>query len=113
MKAPTKGKILKILARPGELVGAPQPIVQMADLSQMAVVAEVYETDINKVHEGQKVEITSKVENARKMTGKVVLVGSMIGKNRVYDADPLADVDRRVIEVKIQLDQPARLAGRT
>jgi HlyD family secretion protein len=111
LKAPTKGKILKILARPGELVGAPQTILQMADLSQMAVVAEVYETDISKVFEGQAVEITSHVDTARKLTGKVVLVGSMVGKNRVYDADPLADVDRRVIDVQILLDDSAKAAG--
>jgi HlyD family secretion protein len=111
LTAPSKGRVLRILARPGELVGAPQPIVQMADLSRMAVVAEVYETDISKVYDGQKVEITSPVDTARKMTGKVVSVGSLIGKNRVYDADPLADVDRRVIEVKILLDEPALAAG--
>jgi HlyD family secretion protein len=111
LKAPSKGKILKILARPGELVGAPQPILQMADLSRMAVLAEVYETDIHKVHEGQRVSIASKVESARKLTGRVVALGAMIGKNRVYDADPLADVDRRVIEVKILLDEPALAAG--
>src|SRR5213076_23455 len=96
LKTPGNGKLLKILARPGELVGPPLPILQMADLADMAVLAEVYETDIHKIYEGQRVDITSKVENARKMTGKVVSIGNMIGKNRVYDADPLADVDRRV-----------------
>jgi HlyD family secretion protein len=111
LKAPSKGKILNILARPGELVAAPQPILQMADLSRMAVLAEVYETDIHNVYVGQRVDITSKVQKAKKMTGKVVALGSMIGKNRVYDADPLADVDRRVVEVKILLDQPALAAG--
>jgi HlyD family secretion protein len=111
VKAPTKGKILKTLARSGEMVGALQPVFQMADLSQMAVVAEVYESDIHKIEIGQVALITSKVENARKLTGKVVAVGSIIGKNRVYDADPLADVDRRVIEVNILLDQPAPASG--
>ena len=111
LKAPSKGKVLKILARPGELVAAPQPVLQMADLSRMAVLAEVYETDIHKVYEGQVALITSKVENVRKMTGKVAAVGSMIGKNRVFDADPLTDVDRRVIEVKIMLDEPGPAAG--
>jgi HlyD family secretion protein len=107
VKASADGTILKILARPGELVGPTQAIVQLADLSQMAVVAEVYETDINKVDMGQSVKITSQVESVGEMTGKVVAKSRMIGKNRVYDADPLADVDRRVVEVKILLDEPA------
>ncbi len=62
--APSPGKILKILAHPGELVGAPQPILQMADLSKMVVLAEVYETDIRKVYLGQRADITSKVDDA-------------------------------------------------
>jgi HlyD family secretion protein len=111
LKAPVKGKVLKILARPGEMVGALQPVFQMADLAQMVVVAEVYESDIHKIGIGQVALIASKVENARKLTGKVVAVGSIIGKNRVYDADPLADVDRRVIEVNVLLDQPEPASG--
>lgn len=107
IKAPRQGKILRVLAQRGELVAAPQPILQMADLSRMAVVAEVYETDIHKIFDGQTAVITSKVDTARKLTGKVKSIGNMIGKNRVYDADPLADVDRRVIEVKILVDQAA------
>jgi HlyD family secretion protein len=107
IKAPRSGRVLRVLAQRGELVAAPQPIVQMADLSRMAVFAEVYETDIHKIFEGQTTLITSKVDNARKLTGKVKALGNMIGKNRVYDSDPLADVDRRVIDVKILVDQTA------
>ena len=59
--APRSGKVLRVLAQRGELVGAPQPILQMADLSRMAVFAEVYETDISKIFEGQTAAlITSK-----------------------------------------------------
>ncbi len=106
LKAPAPGRVLRIFAHPGELVGPTEPILQLADVSKMAVLAEVYETDIHNVFPGQHVDITSKVETAQKLTGTVVSIGALIGKNRVYDADPLADVDRRVIEVKILLDQP-------
>jgi HlyD family secretion protein len=40
-----------------------------------------------------------------KLNGAVVEVGGMIMKNRIYDADPTADVDRRVFEIKIRLDE--------
>jgi HlyD family secretion protein len=46
-----------------------------------------------------------------KLTGAVVEIGAMIGKNRVVDVDPTADVDRRVIDVKIRLDQSAPAAS--
>src|SRR5690606_12837507 len=42
IRAPSEGEILEIYAQPGELVGN-QPIMRMADLSTMSVVAEVYE----------------------------------------------------------------------
>ena len=103
--APERGKVLKLLAKPGELVGAQQPILQMADTDRMAVIAEVYETDIGKVHLGGRAVITGRALKYEALTGRVVHIGDMVGKNRVYDADPMAAADRRVVEVKIQLDQ--------
>jgi HlyD family secretion protein len=43
--------------------------------------------------------------------GTVVRVGSLIAKNDVLGIDPTADVDARVIEVRIRLD-PSPLASR-
>jgi HlyD family secretion protein len=106
LKAPSRGRILKTFARPGELVGPPQPILLLADLSKMAVIAEVYETDVARISVGQTAIIKSKVESAAKMKGKVASIARMVGKNRVTDGDPLADVDRRTVEVKVLLDDP-------
>ena len=47
----------------------------------------------------------------KKLTGAVVQIGAMIGKNRVVDVDPTADVDRRVIEVRIRLKDGAPAAS--
>jgi HlyD family secretion protein len=104
LRAPTKGVILKILAHPGELVGGSQPLLQMADTSDMSVIAEVYETDIRRVEPGQRAEVHSRTfADGVNVQGRVTQVGRMIHKNRVYDPDPTADVDRRVFEVKIGL----------
>jgi HlyD family secretion protein len=104
VRAPQHGKILKILARPGELVGGQQALLQMADTEHMIVIAEVYETDIHKVRVGAKAIITGRALSEA-LTGKVEQIGAIVGRNRVFDVDPTADVDRRVIEVKIRLDQ--------
>jgi HlyD family secretion protein len=109
LRAPVKGKILKILARPGELVGGQQPILQLANTGQMEVIAEVYETDIRKVRLGDKAKITGRALT-KELTGEVVSIGAIIGKNRVFDVDPTAAVDRRVIEVKIRLADSAPAA---
>ena len=46
--APCNGTILKIYARPGETIGN-KPILQMADLQKMVVVAEVYENEVKHI----------------------------------------------------------------
>jgi HlyD family secretion protein len=108
--APSAGKILRILVRAGELVRG-QPILQMANTERMIVMAEVYETDIQRVRVGQKATITSHIfKRDDALTGKVVWKGSSIGKAQVIDLDPRAAVDNRVVDVKIQLDQSNRVA---
>jgi HlyD family secretion protein len=110
LRAPSAGKILKILAHPGELVGGQQPILQMANTDQIIVIAEVYETDIHKIKKGDRADISGRALQ-KKLTGEVVQIGAMIGKNRVVDVDPTADVDRRVIEVRIRLKDGAPAAS--
>ena len=43
--------------------------------------------------------------------GKVTRVGSVVARNKINSLDPTAPVDRRVVEVTVQLDDPA-LASR-
>src|SRR5262249_48645524 len=104
--APSDGKVLKVLAHPGELVGPAQPLLQLADTSRMVVLAEVYETDLAKVRVGQAAHVRSRTFT-QPLRGTVEVIGGMIAKNRIYDVDPTADVDRRVFEVRIQLDEEA------
>jgi HlyD family secretion protein len=103
VQAPTKGRILKVLAHPGEPVGS-QPILWMADLSHMLALAEVYETDVGRVRVGQRATVRSPALSPEEVGGKVIYVGSLIDRNYIFDLDPRADTDRRVVAVKIQLD---------
>lgn len=107
--APSAGEILKIFARPGETVGA-QPILQLADTSHVVVIAEIYETDIDKIQIGQEARVWSRVWPEPKLVGTVTHKGHMIARNRIFDSDPTANVDRRVLEVTIALKDPGPLA---
>lgn len=102
VKAPQEGQILKIYTHPGEVIGS-GGIVDMGQTNQMYVVAEVYETDISRVILGQKATITSPSFQG-KLTGVVDNIGLQILKRDVLDTDPTADVDARVVEVKIRLN---------
>lgn len=103
VRAPISAEILKIHTRTGEKISS-DGIVEMGRTDQMIVVAEVLEEDIGRVRLGQKATISS--ENQAfpgELQGTVIEVGRQIGKQDVLDSDPAADVDARVIEVKIGL----------
>ncbi len=108
--APCDGTILKIHARPGETIGA-KPILQMADLRQMVVIAEVYENEICNIRRGQKAFVTSKAFSPpyadKALQGTVARVGQMISTPVLKSVDPFAPADRHVVEVRVQLNEEA------
>jgi HlyD family secretion protein len=103
LKAPTAGTILKIYAHRGETVGL-QPVLQMADTRQMVVVAEVHQDQRRLVQPGQKAVVECKALG-RNLDAVVERVGQMIARNTTPDVDPTKDADRRVIEVRLRLEQ--------
>ena len=109
--APIDGTILNTLARPGENVG-PGPVLTLGDTSKMRVVAEVYETDIGRVHLGERATISSRAL-AEPLGGKVVRIGGMVFKNDVLKTDPAARADARIVQVWIEIDDPAPLRALT
>lgn len=108
IRAPSDGKILKIIARPGETLGT-RPILQMADTSRMLAIAEVYETEVKRIRKDAKATVTSPALPAP-LSGTVMHVGSMVAKNRLLDLDPTAAADYRVVEVKVRLDDSSTAA---
>ncbi|MGK7942040.1 MAG: ABC exporter membrane fusion protein [Crocosphaera sp.] len=113
VKAPQKGQILEIHTYQGEMVGQ-QGIVALGQTQQMYAIAEVYETDIDHIRLGQGATITSQGFKEQ-LTGTVEEIGLQIGKKDSLGTDPAADVDARVVEVKIRLDAAAsqRVQGLT
>lgn len=105
VRAPNDGRILKVIARPGEATGA-RPILQLGDTRAMAVVAEVYETDRGRVRPGLRAEVTSPAlpEGHSPLRGTVERIGWTVAKNDVLGLDPSADAYARVVEVRIRLD---------
>ncbi|MDZ8056056.1 MAG: ABC exporter membrane fusion protein [Aulosira sp. ZfuVER01] len=105
IKSPINGTILKVHARTGEVI-ATSGFAEIGNISQMYVVAEVYQTDIQKVRKGQKVTITSPAI-VGKLQGTVEEVGWQVDKQSIFSLNPGADTDRKIVEVKICIDNPA------
>lgn len=102
--APSDGKILRLLAHEGELVQG-KPIVQMANLDKMIVLAEVPVSFIPRIQKKDKATITSSSRAFEEQQGEVYAIGEIVGKPQVASLDPLASVDYRIVEVKILLKQ--------
>lgn len=102
IRAPAAGVVVRVRTRPGEAVGS-SGLLTLADTRVMEVVAEVYETDLHRVREGQKATVTASALPAP-LTGTVSMVGRLINKQTVYDLDPAAATDARVAAVRVRLD---------
>lgn len=105
IRAPKDGQILKINTLPGEAIGN-QGIAELGQTNQMYVVAEVYETDVEKVRIGQSVTITSEAFSGS-LRGTVSEIDLQVSRQNIFNVTPTADTDRRVVEVKIRLVEPA------
>ena len=115
LKAPVAGTVLAVAGREGQPTGA-EPVLQMADLSAMTAVAEVYESDVGRlVAWVEKGPVKAEVRNPalpKPLTGVVRSgqdISRMIARNQVFAMGPREDADRRVVEVVVHLD-PASTA---
>ena len=111
VRSPITGRVLDVHARQGERVG-PEGIAELGQTDAMYAVAEVYETDAPRVRIGQRATISSPAL-AEAVSGAVDRVGLKIGKQDVLSVDPAAKTDARVVEVRILLDDAAKVAGLT
>jgi HlyD family secretion protein len=102
IRTPISGQILKINTRMGEKV-TDKGIVDIAQTDATIVVAEIYQTDIDRVKVGQKATITSQAFSGE-LTGIVDRIGLQVNRQNVFSDRPGENLDRRVIEVKIKLD---------
>lgn len=105
LKSPIDGKVLKIHTKTGEGISS-NGFAEIGKISQMYVVAQVYQTDIQKVNVGQTATITSNAFPG-KIQGTVREVGWQVERQSIFSLNPAADTDRRIVEVKISINDPA------
>lgn len=102
--APADGKILHINARVGEDVGM-SGLLDMAPKGPMYVMAEVYETDIDRVRVGQHARISGDALGSTVLTGVVERIANNVKDANVLPGDTVSFSDRRVVETLIRLDR--------
>lgn len=104
VKAPISGEVIEVSAKLGEVV-TEAGICEIADTDEMFVEAEVYVSDITKVKVGDIAECAPEAFESEILKGKVVEISPYVKSNRLFSQDPSEYADRKVILVKIKLDE--------
>ncbi len=113
IRAPIPGQILKIHTHIGEKQST-KGIAELAQTDKMIAIAEVYQTDIEKIRTGQDVLITSQGFTGE-LRGTVSTIDRQVNQQKVFANQPGENLDRRIIEVKIRIENSdrARISGLT
>ncbi len=111
VRSPQAGIVLEVFTRPGEQLNT-NGIVEIGQLDQMVVTAEVYESDIRRVEIGQSARVTSHALS-QPLSGTVTFISAKVQQQGVITTDPSAAIDARVIEVEILLDAESAAIARS
>ena len=102
LTSPIDGVVLSINVEAGERFGT-LPAVEIADLSSMMCVAEVYEADIAEIQIGAAATMRS-AGLVKDLTGTVSRIDRLVGVPQMRSPDPLARTDFRAMRVWIEID---------
>lgn len=103
LKSPMAGTVLQIFARRGE--SAAEGLLLMVSNAPPRVVAEVFVSELPFLKSGLAVAVTGDGISGP-LRGTVAEISPRIGRNILVETDPLAVVDRRVVQVWIDLEDP-------
>lgn len=101
--SPITGVVLNINVEAGERF-ATLPAVELADLSAMTCVAEVYEADVAKIQIGDAAVMKS-AGLKKDLSGKVARIDRLVGVPQMRSPDPLARTDFRAVRVWIDISE--------
>jgi len=106
IRAPYRGTIFKLIARPGDKVGE-GGLLEMGDSTRMGVVAEVYQSDLPNIRLNQAVTISADGFPGQTARGRVSEISRQVSRQSISSGESGDNVDRRVVEVKIALPPEA------
>lgn len=110
LRAPSDGTVLTIHARPGERPGS-AGVLDFGDTRVMTAEVELYQADVVHVGLGQRAKLHSPAL-AVPLTGVVSRVGLSVGRQRLTDTSPGANIDARVVLATVSLDDESSRRSR-
>jgi HlyD family secretion protein len=113
IRSPAAGQILEIFAKPGEVV-KDNGLVHLGQTNQMQVVAEIDQSNIEKIHKGQTAILKGEAFSGE-LRGTIHEIGLAVSRQSTFSNQPGENLDQRVIKVRIHLnpEDSKRVAGLT
>ncbi|MCA9693246.1 MAG: efflux RND transporter periplasmic adaptor subunit, partial [Myxococcales bacterium] len=91
IRAPFSGTVLERHVEEGQYVAAGTPLYSVADLSEVWVQIDAYESDLPHLHVGQEVELTVEALPGEDFVGKIAFI------------DPVVDRKQRTARVRVEV----------
>jgi multidrug resistance efflux pump len=107
--SPINGVVTDLVRKRGETVDVGTPVMKLIDPQRLRVKAEVEETDLNKVRNGQQVELLAEAYPGKVYRGKVYQLFPDVKRKAQKTFDPMASFDVNTQQVFIRLDSYAGL----
>lgn len=101
--SPVDGMVIERLKNQHESVDAGTPVLAVLDPKQLRVRAEVEETDVGKIIEGQQVEVWTDAYPDRRFKGQVTRVLPAVKRKQQRTFDPTSSFDINTQEVQVHL----------
>jgi len=92
--APIGGTVIHKNALEGKYVKEGEILYQIADLSKLWILADIYESDMSSIQKGQRVEVMSVAFPGEKFMGKIAFI------------DPYLNPKTRTVKVRVDLPNP-------
>ena len=109
VRAPASGTVLSLDIREGEFLNAQTPFGEFAPAGPVIAVTEIDELFADRVQVGQIVLIRPQGSDNILTTGKVVLTSPYLRRKSLFSEKAGDLEDRRVREVRVQLDDPSKV----
>ncbi|NBU35168.1 MAG: biotin/lipoyl-binding protein [Bacteroidetes bacterium] len=109
VKSPLSGTFLSVSVRTGTFLTNTTPLGDFSPDGALMALSEVDELFADKVSVGQDALIRNQGDTKIIARGKVVFVGNYLKKKSLFSGKPDDLEDRRVREVRVQLDEQAKV----
>jgi HlyD family secretion protein len=109
LRALENGTLLSLDAKVGQYLGVNSSIGEFAPAGPIMALTEIDELFANKIAIGQKAEIRLQGSTETLTTGTVILASPYLRKKSLFADNSNNLEDRRVREVRVQLDDPSKV----